>query len=103
MGLGVCTLAAQHIKVEIIVERLSRKAQMFFDIINYLIVIFVSLIIGWQSIMQGLLVKGRGASGYITHIPFYPFYFMVAFSFFLMLLSGVVLLLETLQGKEARS
>ena len=80
MGLGVCTLAKQHIKVEVVVEHLPKKVQKYFDILNYLVVIFITFVIAQQSVVQGLIAKAQHAAGYLTGIPFYPFYFAVAFS-----------------------
>jgi TRAP-type C4-dicarboxylate transport system permease small subunit len=101
MGLGVCTMAMQHIKVEVVVEQLPKKAQKFFDILNYLIVIFITFIIAQQSVVQGFLMKTAGTAGYISKIPVYPFYFAVAFAYLLMTLSTVLLILKLFQRKEA--
>ena len=100
MGLGVCTMSGQHIRVEVVVELLPKKVQRYFDMLNYAVVVFITYIIAQQSVIQGLVVRAHGAEGYITHIPFYPFYFATAFGYFFMTLNAALLLIKTIAGRE---
>lgn len=95
LGLGICALEKQHIKVELLVEHFPRRGQRVIDIINYIVVIGLSVILGWQSYAQSLVAKMLNLSGQMTHIPQYPFYWIVTFGYLLLAVAALLLLVQT--------
>lgn len=103
MGLGVCTMAKQHIKVELVVEHLPKKAQKVFDVFNYLVVTVVAGYLAAASWSQGMKQLSTGSVTYLTKIPYWPFYVLVALAFLLMGLNAILLLIAELTGKEVNA
>jgi TRAP-type C4-dicarboxylate transport system permease small subunit len=76
-------LIDRHIAVDVIVRRLPRKLSVAVNWFTYAIsLVMVVLALIW-TIKQGIKISGSGARTDMLHIPEYPFYFVVAFGWFL--------------------
>lgn len=97
-------LIDRHIAVDVIVRRLPRKASTIVNVITYIIsLVMITLALIW-TIKQGIKISGSGARSDILHIPDYPFYFVVAFGWFLCLCAVAARVLLFLQhGRLADS
>lgn len=90
-GIGRVTLTRGHITVDIIESLISGRAVYFLNSINNYIVMGLSLLFMRQSILQGLFLQNLNIKTTMLKIPLYPFYYITALGFFLLLIAVVVL------------
>jgi TRAP-type C4-dicarboxylate transport system permease small subunit len=98
LGLAWCASKGMHIKVNLIVGRFPQKPQTIIDIVNYVIVIGVCALIASQLWRETLAVRAMGKASDLTGIPYYPFYFIAGFGFFLLLLIAISLLVKSIKA-----
>lgn len=96
LGLAWCALKGMHIKVNLIVGRFSGKTQSIFDTINHIIVIGVCALIASQLWRETLVVRAAGRASDLTDIPYYPFYFIAGFGYFLLFFIVISLLVQSI-------
>lgn len=96
LGLAWCALKGMHIKVNLIVGRFSERTQSILDTVNHIIVIGVCALIASQLWRETLVVLARGRASDLTGIPYYPFYFIAGFGFFLLFLVAISLLVQSI-------
>jgi TRAP-type C4-dicarboxylate transport system permease small subunit len=102
LGLGWCALKGMHIKVHVIVGRFSERTQAIFDTINNIIVLGVCAFIASQLWRETLVVRAAGKASDLTNIPYYPFYFIAGFGYFLLFLIMISLLVRSITGARKR-
>lgn len=90
-GLGWCTINKNHIRVDIIERLLSQKGRIFFDSINYILVMAVSLFIIKNSYAQAMYIRELGRTTKQLGLPEYPFIFAVVFGYILLFLATLIL------------
>ncbi|MDC7125580.1 MAG: TRAP transporter small permease [Spirochaetales bacterium] len=100
LGMGWCALNNQHIKVGLIIDRLSPGMQKFFDIVNFIIVGIVGGIISKESFKQALLVKKMNVQSQLLGIPNFPFYIVVSISYLILTITIVFLLVYKILNKD---
>lgn len=100
LGLAWCALKGMHIKVNLLVGRFSERTQAIIDTVNHIIVIGLCVLFASQAFSESLIVKELGRGSDITGIPNFPFYLVVFFGFFLLLLVMVPILIKSI--KKAR-
>lgn len=100
LGLGWCALGNQHIKVDLLIGRLSAKAQKVFTVFNYLVVGAVSVLISVNCYKQARLVKMMNVQSQLLAIPNYPFYLVISFSYMLLALTILFLIVRAFAGKD---
>ena len=97
-ALPYCTFQKGHIRVDMFVERLPKRAQRVIDgIIGFLSLGFF-LVAAWQSILLANSLRRTGEVSMSAFIPLYPFIYPVAFACLfiaLMSFSDIVELLIT--------
>jgi len=98
LGLAWCALKGMHIKVNVIVGRLPQKPQTIIDIVNYIIVIGVCALLTSQLWRETFAVRAMGKISALTGIPYYPFYIIAGFGFFLLLLVVISLLVQSIKA-----
>ena len=96
LGLGICALEHQHLKVEIVVEHFSKRTQWVIDIINYIAVIGLAVVLAWRSLAESSIARLLHLTSNITGIPLYPFYWIVTFGFILLALVALMQLVQTI-------
>lgn len=94
-ALAWCALTDKHVKVDLIVGRFSPRAQEVLKSLNYLVAIFVSVLVGLQAFRVSILVRQAHEASELTKIPFYPFYWVITFGFALMFLVTITLLVRS--------
>jgi TRAP-type C4-dicarboxylate transport system permease small subunit len=87
-----------HIAVDIVVSHFPENIQNAIEILNYLITLFVLVLITWMSIERGFEVKSVNEVSGTLQIPVYPFVFCVALGSAAMGLETLVNLIAKLQG-----
>lgn len=100
LGIAWCAWGDQHIKVDMLVGLLSRKSQKHFFKFNYIIVAAISAIISVESFNEALEVFRLRSQSQLLEIPHYPFYLIVTFSYLLLCLTGIVLLIKSFYYAE---
>jgi TRAP-type C4-dicarboxylate transport system permease small subunit len=72
-------LLGRHIRVEFIIMRLPRRTrETICGISSFLGLVTFALIL-WQSYLYGESLQKAGEIGSTSHIPFYPFAYLIAF------------------------
>ena len=97
LGLAWCAFKGMHIKVNLVVDRFSERTQAIIDIINHIIVIGLCVVFASQAFTESLIIKELGRGSDITGIPNYPFYLVVFFGFFLLLIVMVPILIKSIK------
>jgi len=98
LGLAWCALQGAHIKVELIVSKLPQRAQKVIDSFNYILLIAVSGIIASQTFMRAETVRRLGVSSAMLEIPQHPFVLVVSFSYLLLFLTSIMLLIYAISS-----
>jgi TRAP-type C4-dicarboxylate transport system permease small subunit len=97
LGLAWASATGAHVKVDLVVSKYPPRVQQIVDIINYLCVIAVCALIGWRGFRESLATIHYNLSSDTLHVPFYPFYWILVFGYFLMLLVIATLLVRSLR------
>ncbi|UCD29020.1 MAG: TRAP transporter small permease [Planctomycetota bacterium] len=96
LGLAWCASKGMHIKVELLVGRFSERAQEIFNTANALLVIAICVVIIWRSFVESNDARLIHWASTITNIPWYPFYYVIALGFILLLLVMITVLVKSL-------
>ena len=96
LGLAWCALKGMHIKVHVIVGRFSERTQAIFDTVSNIVVLGVCALIASQIWKETLVVRAMGKASDLTDIPYYPFYFIAGFGYFLLFLVMISLLVQSI-------
>lgn len=103
LGMAWCALNGSHIKVDLLVGRLPLQVQRHFFKFNYLLVAVMSTIIAVQSYFGAMDVKKLNSQSQLLEIPQYPFYMIVSFSYLLLALTVLVLLIKSFFAGDGES
>lgn len=93
LGLAWCALQGAHIKVELIVSKFPQRVQKYIDCFNYLLLIAVSGVIASQTFVRAGTVRELGVDSAMLEIPQYPFVLLVSFSYLLLFLTSIMLMI----------
>lgn len=79
LGLAYCGFQGGHIVIELLYDRLSPStARVLLRLINF-VGCMLFLLIAWRSAVQSVDVREFREASQLLVIPFYPFYWVVAF------------------------
>lgn len=95
-GIAYTQAEDAHLSVNLVVDRLPQKAQLIFDIINYLMVVAILGLISWQSLDQAVYSFQTMDTSDILGIPLFYFRFMVPLGFLAFTLEVIIKLLRTI-------
>ncbi len=95
-GLAWCAMRGMHIKVDLIVTFLPKRAQNVIDSFNYILGFGVCIFFTWFSFLEGIANREMNAVTAILRVPLFPFYWFVTFSFAVLCLAILVLLARSL-------
>lgn len=96
LGMAWCALKGMHIKVDLIVGRWSEKTQAIMNIINAILVIGICSLIASQSYFEGFAARDMGKASEITGIVQHPFYWLIVFSYALLLFAMLNILVQNI-------
>lgn len=103
-GLGACTADRSHLKVDLLVQMLSKKAQIVNDMINAVLVAAVGSIMLYASLNQGLITFRLKTKGTFSGVPNWPFYVLMGISYLPILLGSVNNFIEDIEKlREAKA
>lgn len=103
LGLAWCALEGAHIKVEIIVSKFPQRLQKFVDSFNYILLVGVSGLIASQTFMRAGTVRKLGVASAMLDVPQYPFVLVSSFSYLLLFLTSIMLLIHTILSLVSRA
>jgi len=98
LGLAWCALQGAHIKVDLIVNRFPQRFQKVIDSFNYLLLIGVAGIIASQTFMRANTVRELGVASAMLEVPQYPFVLVTSFSYLLLFLASIMLLVHAISS-----
>jgi TRAP-type C4-dicarboxylate transport system permease small subunit len=94
------TLLGSQVIVDIITERLSPGKKRVINVITRCVGILLFLFIAYNFVVYGIDVSKTGERTASFKIPYYPFAYALAFSFFLQSLTICCDLLKTIKGAD---
>lgn len=89
-ALAWCGVTGGHIKVDLIVGRFRPRIQAIIDIITLLLSLFIFTIITWRSFLESMQMTKTSS---LLGIPIAPFYYTLTFSFGLLCLVIITLII----------
>lgn len=100
-GLGACTADRSHLKVDLLVQLLSEKAQIINDMINAVLVAVVAGIMLYASINQGIITFGLKTKGTFSGVPNWPFYLLMGLGYLPVLLGSISNFIEDIASLKS--
>ena len=91
-----------HVKIELVVSRLPKRAQEALGGVTSLLSLGLFALIAQQNFVRAKALRLEGLTSSILHVPVYPFYLFAAFGCALLCLVLLVDVLDSLipKGKE---
>ena len=86
-----------HVRVELLVKRLSRKAQAVFTIIGYVLSLVLCVPLTLVYIPEAIAVRSYGEESEVLAIPAFPFYVVVIIGCSLLTLVVIIELTKAIQ------
>ena len=77
-GLAYCAIKKGHVRVDLVVEHLPKRAQAIIDSITGLFAVGLFALITWQSAFYVMTLWSSGVKSMELVVPFYPYAGMVA-------------------------
>lgn len=96
-GLGACTVDRSHLKVDLLVQMLSKKSQLVNDMINAVLVAAVASIMLYASVNQGVITFGLKTKGTFSGVPNWPFYLLMGLGYLPVLTGCIANFVEDIQ------
>ncbi len=78
-GLAYCGIKGGHVAIELLYEKLPHPVAHVLDKFINLVGAVLFLVIAWRTVIQSIDVKDFGEASQLLLIPYYPFYYLVAF------------------------
>ncbi len=78
-GLAYCGIKGGHVAIELIYDKLNRSVAKVLDRIINLVGALLFLMIAWRTVIQSIDIIEFKESSQLLLIPYYPFYWLVAF------------------------
>jgi len=72
-------ILGRHIRVEFIVDRFPKRIRAAITSISSFFSLILFVLILWQSYLYGVSLQRAGEIGSTSHLPFYPFAYLIAF------------------------
>lgn len=91
LGIAWCALKGEHITVDIIASRLSKRARVILDSIDHMVTLVLGLLIATQSFSQAMFAREMELKSLMLGIPRYPFLIIAAFGFLLLSIATIIL------------
>jgi TRAP-type transport system small permease protein len=98
-GLGYAALTRSHVRISIVIDRLSSRGRAAVDVISYLICVVASGIISWQSSlrMYEYIFRELGGRTAILAMPIWPFMLVMVIGFVWLTVIFVILLISSVK------
>lgn len=96
LGVAWCAIQVKHIRVDLLVSLLPKRAQCIIDVLGYLAVLGASTIIAWQSVVEGLANREMKRASPSLEIPIFPFFWITSLGYAVLCLVLVVLIARSI-------
>ena len=97
LGLGWCALRDGQAKVDLVVQNFSDRVRGLFGLITHILGLVIFSLIAWQGLMESNVMLTTKRTSDVLEIPFFPFYLLLAFGFFMLCLTIVIILIQQLK------
>jgi TRAP-type C4-dicarboxylate transport system permease small subunit len=98
-ALAWAALGEKHVKVDILVSRLTPRVQAIFDSFTLLVALGIYAVITWRSVLESMAVKNATSLLRLPHAPFY-WIMVVGWSVFCLSIIALVIKRVTEAGKR---
>jgi TRAP-type C4-dicarboxylate transport system permease small subunit len=78
-AIAFALILGRHIRVEFIIDRFPKRVRAAISSISSFFSFILFLLILWQSYLYGQSLQKAGEIGSTSHLPFYPFAYLIAF------------------------
>ena len=78
-AIAFALILGRHIRVEFIIERFPKRIRAAISSISSFLSLILFVLILWQSYVYGQSLQKAGEIGSTSHLPFYPFAYLIAF------------------------
>ncbi len=79
LGLAYCGFSQGHVSIELLYQKFSRSVRRTLNRAINLAGAILFAIIAWRSIVQSIDVREFGEASQLIEVPFFPFYWLLAF------------------------
>lgn len=76
-ALAWCAAENSHLKVDLVVDRLSPRVQSIIDSLTTLAGLCLVALIAWRSFLEGRAVQEMNLISSLIKLPAYPFYYVI--------------------------
>ena len=94
LGMAPCALQGRHVRIDFVVKIFPKLVQKYLDIIFYVAGLGIVAIFAWGGFTQSLSLLSVDARSSMLKIPDFPFYTIVVFSYVMLFLAIVVILIR---------
>jgi TRAP-type transport system small permease protein len=100
--IGYSVFLKSHIRIDMLVDKLSMRAQVILEIISHFICTVLFLAMSWAVLQGAIKVQGQGTTSGVLAIPIFPVYYVLSFG--CLLAGGVFFLyfLKVLKQKKIK-
>jgi TRAP-type C4-dicarboxylate transport system permease small subunit len=78
-GMAYCGYRGSHVSIELLYQHLGRRTRNVLNRAINLLGCVLFAVIAWQTFVQSYIVREINESSQLLEIPYFPFYWMVAF------------------------
>ena len=75
-GMGYCEMRKGHVQVTMFLRLMPRKAAFACLTLVNILGTITAFALSYAILMQGIKLTGSSVQGVLTHIPYYPFYYI---------------------------
>ncbi|MGB9886415.1 MAG: TRAP transporter small permease [Moorellales bacterium] len=98
LAIAWCAVNVGHISVDLVVGRLSPRAQAVFDSANFLLGAVVGAIIGVRCLAEAVFVRGMEGVTAVLEITQWPFYVILGAGYLVLVAAAINLFRRALKG-----
>ncbi len=102
LGVAWCAVKGGHVKVGMVIDRLSPRAQCIADIVNFSLAIMVIPLVSWRLFVQAGNVRLEEITSANLEIPAFPFYYLASIGFGLLSLVVLMQLIKSIINLSKR-
>jgi len=92
----------RHVTIGLVVDRLPARQQAYWDVVAYLISVAFTLLAAWQTFMYASRLLQQGKTTDMLKIAIAPFYYVIAFGWFLLSVGIVLVLVDSVRKAAKR-
>jgi TRAP-type C4-dicarboxylate transport system permease small subunit len=94
VGIVPCAIENKHIRVDILMERLTPKGQALLDAITIFVGSWLVVILGWRAFTACFFMIRNDVRSPTLDVPIYPFYVIMAMGFIFLFFSMIVIFVQ---------